>query len=39
VELEVGKGKGAQRVMFSGDLGAPHAPLLLAPNPSSSLQK
>jgi len=33
VELDVGKGKGAKRVVFSGDLGAPHAPLLPAPKP------
>lgn len=31
VELETGQGKAAQRAVFSGDLGAPYAPLLPAP--------
>ncbi len=31
VELEVGQGSAARRAVFSGDLGAPHAPLLPAP--------
>lgn len=31
VEFEVGSGANSQRVVFSGDLGAPHAPLLPAP--------
>ncbi len=33
VEIEIGSGRSAQRVVFSGDLGAPHAPLLPAPKP------
>jgi metallo-beta-lactamase family protein len=33
VEVDVGAGKVGQRVVFSGDLGAPHAPLLPAPKP------
>lgn len=31
VEIDVGNGAKSQRVVFSGDLGAPHAPLLSAP--------
>jgi metallo-beta-lactamase family protein len=31
VEIDVGTGSKSQRVVFSGDLGAPHAPLLPAP--------
>ncbi|MCB1633151.1 MAG: MBL fold metallo-hydrolase [Xanthomonadales bacterium] len=33
VEIDVGTGRSAQRAVFSGDLGAPHAPLLPAPRP------
>jgi len=33
VECDVGQGRAARRVVFSGDLGAPHAPLLSAPKP------
>ena len=31
VEIDVGKGKHCERVVFSGDLGAPYTPLLPAP--------
>lgn len=31
VECEAGSGAGAKRIVFSGDLGAPHAPILAAP--------
>ncbi|WP_105199416.1 MBL fold metallo-hydrolase RNA specificity domain-containing protein [Pseudoalteromonas sp. T1lg10] len=33
IEVDVGQGKQAQRMVFSGDLGAPHTPLLPAPKP------
>lgn len=33
VEVDVGKGKRCERVVFSGDLGAPYTPLLPAPKP------
>ncbi len=33
VECRIGRGGAAQRVVFSGDLGAPYAPLLAAPKP------
>ncbi len=33
IEIDVGQGKQAQRVVFSGDLGAPYTPLLPAPKP------
>ncbi len=33
VEVEVGQGATAQRIVFSGDLGAPYTPLLPAPQP------
>jgi len=33
VELDVGAGGRRERVVFSGDLGAPHTPLLPAPKP------
>lgn len=33
VECRIGRGAAAQRVVFSGDLGAPYAPLLAAPKP------
>ncbi len=33
VEIDVGQGRDSSRVVFSGDLGAPHAPLLPAPKP------
>ena len=33
VEFDVGRGRGSRRVVFSGDLGAPWAPLLPAPKP------
>ena len=31
VEFDIGTGPKSQRIVFSGDLGAPHAPLLAAP--------
>ncbi|MFA5633068.1 MAG: MBL fold metallo-hydrolase [Porticoccaceae bacterium] len=33
VEVDVGKGADCERIVFSGDLGAPHTPLLPAPKP------
>jgi metallo-beta-lactamase family protein len=33
VECRIGKGKASQQILFSGDLGAPWAPLLPAPKP------
>ncbi len=33
VEIDIGQGASAQRVVFSGDLGAPYTPLLPAPQP------
>jgi len=33
VEVDIGKGAACERVVFSGDLGAPHTPLLPAPKP------
>ena len=36
VECAIGRGNAERRVVFSGDLGAPHAPLLPAPKPPSA---
>lgn len=36
VECRIGQGRGQQKVIFSGDLGAPWAPLLSAPRPPRS---
>ena len=33
IQVEIGQGAAAQRVVFSGDLGAPYTPLLPAPQP------